>query len=184
MAAKKPEQKEAAQQGVGGVQQVYLQAIRDTLTAVICLQNFASQRIERHNKAEVEVRFDKELLLNPVVISKSENERVLIEGSINSVRMSICINKKDQMDTMLADRFSRFLMQRAEDFEILRRKAVKGYDISLLITNFHVEEMWKHKLVDFIIEFLSKIDEEISSMKLNVNSRSRTIGREWLKSFA
>ena len=88
------------------------------------------------------------------------------------------------MDTMLADRFSRFLMQRAEDFEILRRKSLKGYDISLLITNFHVEEMWKHKLVDFIIEFLTDIDSEISAMKLNVNSRSRVIAKTWLQSFA
>ena len=88
------------------------------------------------------------------------------------------------MDSMLADRFSRFLMQRAEDFEILRRKSLKGYDISLLITNFHVEEMWKHKLVDFIIEFLTDIDSEISAMKLNVNSRSRVIAKAFLQSFA
>lgn len=108
----------------------------------------------------------------------------MIEGSINAVRISIKIKQSDQMDTMLADRFSRFLMQRAEDFEILRRKAIKGYDISLLITNFHVEEMWKHKLVDFIIEFLTDIDSEISAMKLNVNSRSRVIAKTFLHSFA
>jgi len=169
---------------VAGNQAAYLQVIKDTLTAAICLQNFASQRIERHNKPEVEVRLDKELLLNPVIIARNESEKVLIEGSINSVRISICINKKDPMDTMLADRFSRFLMQRAEDFEILRRKTQPGYDISLLITNFHTEEMWKHKLVDFIIEFLTNIDQDISTMKLNVNSRSRVIGKEWLKAFA
>merc|ERR1712204_88435 len=127
--------------------------------------------------------FDKELLLNPIVLSRNADEKILIEGSINSVRISIKIKKSDPMDTMLADRFSRFLMQRAEDFEILRRKALNGYDISMLITNFHVEEMWKHKLIDFVIEFLQDIDAEISSMKLNVNSRSRVIAREWLKSF-
>eukprot|EP00483_Globobulimina_turgida_P009896 UN09915 len=169
---------------VTGTQGIYLKALRDTLTAVLCLQNFASQRIERHNKPEVEVRFDKELLLNPIVLARNEDEKILIEGSINSVRISIKIKQSDRMDSMLADRFSRFLMQRAEDFEILRRKARNGYDISLLITNFHVEEMWKHKLVDFVIEFLTDIDAEISSMKLNVNSRSRVIAKEWLKSFA
>jgi len=79
---------------VAGNQAAYLQVIKDTLTASICLQNFASQRIERHNKPEVEVRLDKELLLNPVVIARNESEKVLIEGSINSVRISICINKK------------------------------------------------------------------------------------------
>eukprot|EP01084_Bolivina_argentea_P218920 371406_1 len=168
---------------VTGTQAIYLKALRDTLTAVLCLQNFASQRIERHNKPEVEVRFDKELLLNPIVLARNEDEKILIEGSINSVRISIKIKQSDRMDSMLADRFSRFLMQRAEDFEILRRKALTGYDISMLITNFHVEEMWKHKLVDFIIEFLTDIDAEISSMKLNVNSRSRVIAKEWLKAF-
>ena len=44
--------------------------------------------------------------------------------------------------------------------------------------------MWKHKLVDFIIEFLTDIDSEISAMKLNVNSRSRVIAKTWLQSFA
>jgi len=169
---------------VTGNQAQYLDAIRDTLTAVLTVQNFASQKIERHNKPEVEVRFDKELLLNPIVISRNEDERILIEGSINSVRISIKIKQSDQMDTMLSDRFSRFLMQRAEDFEILRRKAIKGYDISLLITNFHTEELWKHKLIDFIIQFLTDIDSEVSSMKLNVNSRSRIIAKSWLQSFA
>lgn len=107
-----------------GSQGLYLNAVRDTLTAVLCLQNFASQRIERHNKPEVEVRFDKELLLNPIVISRSPQERILIEGSVNAVRISIKIKQNDLMDCMLADRFARFLMQRAEDFEILRRKAL------------------------------------------------------------
>ena len=38
-----------------GTLTTYLQAIRDTLTAVLCVQNFASQRIERHNKPEVRI---------------------------------------------------------------------------------------------------------------------------------
>ena len=72
----------------------------------------------------MEVQFDKELLLNPIVLARNEDEKILIEGSINSVRISIKIKQSDRMDSMLADRFSRFLMQRAEDFEILRRKAL------------------------------------------------------------
>ena len=46
----------------------------------------------------------------------------------------------------------------------------KGYDISFLITNFHTEEMLKHKLVDFIIQFMEEVDKEISEMKLFVRS--------------
>lgn len=34
----------------------YLSAVRHTLTAAMCLDNFSSQVVERHNKPEVEVR--------------------------------------------------------------------------------------------------------------------------------
>lgn len=45
---------------------------------------------------------------------------------------------------------------------------LQGYDISFLITNFHTEAMLKHKLVDFIIQFMEEVDKEISEMKLFV----------------
>jgi actin related protein 2/3 complex subunit 4 len=38
-------------------------------------------------------RQNKELLLNPVVISRNKGEKVLIEGSINSIRISIKIKQ-------------------------------------------------------------------------------------------
>lgn len=71
----------------------YLEAVRKTLHASMCLENFASQVVERHNKPEVEVKSSKELLLTPVVISRNENEKVMIEGSINSIRISIAIKQ-------------------------------------------------------------------------------------------
>lgn len=52
----------------------------------------------------------------------------------------------------------------------------QGYDISFLITNFHTEEMLKHKLVDFIIQFMEEVDKEISEMKLFV---SQLFSREY-----
>eukprot|EP01034_Spumella_vulgaris_P027082 gene27082-33755_t len=54
----------------------------------------------------------------------------------------------------------------------MRRKAVDGYDISFLITHSHLEKLWKHKLVDFIIQFMEDIDKEISGMKIAINSRA------------
>uniref|UniRef100_A0A8W8LRN4 Actin-related protein 2/3 complex subunit 4 n=4 Tax=Ostreidae TaxID=6563 RepID=A0A8W8LRN4_MAGGI len=57
------------------------------------------------------------------------------------------------------------------------------YDISFLITNTHTEQMYKHKLVDFIIHFMEEIDKEISAMKLAVNSRARISAEEFLKRF-
>ncbi|XP_067320876.1 tubulin tyrosine ligase 3-like [Anolis sagrei] len=159
----------------------YLNAVRATLQAAMCLENFSSQVVERHNKPEVEVRSSKELLLQPVIISRNEKEKVLIEGSINSVRVSIAVKQADEIEKILCHKFMRFMMMRAENFFILRRKPVEGYDISFLITNFHTEQMYKHKLVDFVIHFMEEIDKEISEMKLSVNARARIVAEEFLK---
>ena len=74
-----------------------------------------------------------------------------------------------------------FMMRRAENFVILRRKKIEGYDISFLITNFHTEEMLRHKLVDFVIHFMEEIDKEISEMKLSVNSRAGSVLKNAVK---
>eukprot|EP01116_Phalansterium_solitarium_P001551 TRINITY_DN11361_c0_g1_i1.p1 TRINITY_DN11361_c0_g1~~TRINITY_DN11361_c0_g1_i1.p1 ORF type:complete len:171 (-),score=32.72 TRINITY_DN11361_c0_g1_i1:191-703(-) len=162
----------------------YLNAVRHTVDAALCLQNFGSMNVERHNKPEVEARTNKELLLNPVVISRNAKEKVLIEGSINSVRVSLKIKQIDELEQILCRRFTRFMTQRAENFVILRRKPISpDYDISFLITNFQTERMWKHKLVDFIIQFMEEIDKEISEMKLSVNARARITAQEFLKQF-
>lgn len=58
---------------------------------------------------------------------------------------------------------------------------MQGYDISFLITNFNLEAMRKHKLVDFMVQFMEEIDSEISSMKIQVNERARTVGYQFLK---
>jgi len=161
----------------------YLNAIRRTLDAAMCLENFGSQLVERHNKPEVEAHANKELLLNPVVISRNSKEKVLIETSINSLRISVCVKQADDIEVILCKKFMRFLMQRAENFVILRRKAIKGYDISFLITNFHTEQMYRHKLVDFVIQFMEDIDKEINEMKLSTNARARTVAEEYLRQF-
>ena len=56
----------------------------------------------------------------------------------------------------------------------------QGYDISFLITNFHSESMLKHKLVDFIIQFMEDVDKEISEMKLSLNARARIVAESYL----
>jgi len=181
----------------------YLSAVRRTLEAAICLIDFNSQVVERYNQPEVEVRSSKELLLNPVIISRNEKERVLIESSINSVRISIAIKQADDIERILVHKFTRFLMMRADNFVILRRKPVKlgdnkasincndskngeppqGYDISFLITNFHTESMYRYKIIDFIIHFMEEIDKEINEMKLAINARARITAEEFLKRF-
>ena len=174
----------------------YLKAIRVTLESALCIRNFASQLVERHNKPEVEARNSRELLLQPVVIARSDKEKCLIEGSINSVRVSIKIKQIDDVERVLIDRFSRFLAQRADEFIILRRKAVEvendeegdetdfnTYDLSFLITNIHTETLVKSALVDFIIHFMKEADKEISAMKLGVNNRARVVAHTFVKQF-
>ncbi|KAL6971003.1 Actin-related protein 2/3 complex subunit 4 [Sarracenia purpurea var. burkii] len=137
---------------------LYLTCIRNTLEAAMCLQNFPCQEVERHNKPEVELKTSPELLLNPV-------------------------RQADELENILTKKFLRFLSMRAEAFQVLRRKPVQGYDISFLITNYHCEEMQKHKLIDFIVQFMEDIDKEISELKLSVNTRGRLVATEFLKQF-
>jgi len=162
----------------------YLNAIKATLTAAICLRTFGSQLVERHNKPEIESGKNKELILQPVVVARNNKERVLIESSINSVRISLGIKQADEIEIILCKKFMRFLMQRAEHFVILRRKPIEGYDISFLIFNSHTELYLKHKLVEFVIQFMEDIDKEISNMKLSVNARARICASEFLKEFS
>lgn len=70
-------------------------------------------------------RGSKEVLLNPLIISRNENERVLVEPSVNSIRISIKIKQADEIERILCHKFTRFMMQRAENFIVLRRKPVK-----------------------------------------------------------
>jgi actin related protein 2/3 complex, subunit 4 len=70
-------------------------------------------------------RTTKEVLLTPVTINRSADEGVYIEPSINSVRVSIKVKQKDELERILAFKFSQFLMRRAEQFIIMRRAAIK-----------------------------------------------------------
>lgn len=65
------------------------------------------------------------MLLTPLTVARNENERVLIEPSVNSVRVSIRIKQADEIENILVHKFTRFLEQRAENFFILRRKPIK-----------------------------------------------------------
>lgn len=40
--------------------------------------------------------------------------------------------------------------------------------------------MLKHKLVDFIIQFMEDVDKEISEMKLSFNARARIVAESYL----
>ncbi|KAG9391088.1 ARP2/3 complex, 20kDa subunit (P20-Arc) [Carpediemonas membranifera] len=162
--------------------QAFIQTVRETLDAALCIENFPSQIVERHNKPEVETRMNPELILNPVTICRTIHEKVFIEPSVNSVRISIKLKFLDEIDRILVDKFCSWLMKRAEMFGILRRVPVEGYSISLLIENKHVEAKARAKVVNFVVQFLEEIDKEISEMKLDVNSRARVVATQFHQS--
>merc|ERR1711916_8149 len=158
----------------------YLNAIERTLTAALCLQNFGSQKVERHNKPEVEMQDSKELLMTPVVISRDKGDLV----SSESVLIEASIKQADDLGQMLVRKYVSFLQQRAEHFFVLRRKPVTGYDISFLLTNFHCETMYKHKLVAFIIQFMTEVDSDVKDMKNKINARARVAASKYLQAFS
>ena len=59
-----------------------------------------------------------------MIVSRNESERVLIEPSVNSIRLSIAIKQADEIEKILCHKFTRFMMMRAEGFVILRRKPI------------------------------------------------------------
>lgn len=213
----------------------YLECIRHTLEASLCLRNFPSELVERHNKPEIEIqcaaraaqppsaregppeaslelasryrRDNKVAMMNPVLICRNEKEQCLIEPSVNSVRVSVLVKKSDELEDLFCHKFTRFLMQRAEQFRILRRRPLKfasaskgrsrnvnlsadvdtggdSFDISFLVTHVHAESLLKDKLIDFIIQFIQDIAKEISEMKIAVNARARLVATEFMKAFA
>merc|ERR1712176_1431931 len=82
--------------------------------------------------------------------------KCFIEPSVNSVRMSIKVPVSDDRERMLCRKFARQLGRLADHYLILRRKPVEGYDIIFLITNTHLEEMEKDKVIDFIMKFMEE----------------------------
>lgn len=108
--------------------QPYIDRVRAALQGALCLQAFPSQKVERQSRPEVEFPEDNpELLLEPVLVCRSESERCLIEGAINSARVSLAVKQADAVEEIIARMLLRFLMQRAEQFGILRRIPVQGY---------------------------------------------------------
>ena len=151
----------------------YLTIIRDTLEQALCLKNFPSQLYEKINRPQVEVRESLELISKPVIISRNESEKIEIETSINSVRINVAVKKYQEIEKLIVGIYSNYLMNRANQLNVLRKVAKPGYDISFLITNFTLENYKKEDIIDFIIEFIQDFTKEVTEMKMNVNSQSR-----------
>ena len=111
--------------------------------------------------------------MNPLVISRSDQEKTLVEASVFSVRISISIKKNQEIEELLTHMLDRFLSLRADKFLILRKKPIEGYDFSFLITEEHLQKFKKEEMINFILEFIQGIDKEINDMKLAIITQSR-----------
>ncbi|CAK9304243.1 unnamed protein product [Gordionus sp. m RMFG-2023] len=164
----------------------YLKAVETTLTACLCITNFPSEYVEKHDKPEIETQYSLEIIApNPMIVTKNEKERVKFEVSFNSIRLSILVKQSDDVEKILCRRFMRHMMLRAStDFPVLRKKvAHSDYSITFLLTNKHMIDYNKRKLVDFIIYFMAEVDKDINEMKISLNSRARLCAEEFLKMF-
>ena len=153
----------------------YLAIIRDTLTYALCLRNLPSQIYEKINRPQVEVEESAELVNKPIVIARSEEEKVEIESSINSVRVNIVIKKHAEIEKLIVGIYTKFLMNRADKYNLLRKKPKEAYDISFSISNFHLQVHKKEDIIDFIVDFVQDLVKEVTDMKMTVNSQSRYV---------
>lgn len=151
----------------------YLCVIRDALDFALDLRNFPSQLYEKINRPQVEVKENDELLMKPIVVCRNEDEKIEIEPSINSVRINIVIKKHANLEELLMNIYSKYLMNRADRLNIFKKKPKDGFDISFLITNYHLETYKKEEIIDLIVEFIQDLEKEINEMKLIVNSQFR-----------
>ena len=60
-----------------------------------------------------------------MIIARNENEKILIESSINSIRILIKIKQADEIENILVHKFTRFLTSRRKFFYI-KKNSDKG----------------------------------------------------------
>ena len=124
------------------------------------------------------------IILHPRTSTK---EYCLVESSSNSVRVSFLFRQQqddaDQIEQTILSKYIKFFQQRAEDYEILRRKPVEGFSISFLVLNAHVTKYSKEAILQVILDFVSRLDRECSHVKISINARARLVATEFMKAF-
>jgi hypothetical protein len=116
--------------------------------------------------------------------NNNNSEVILVESSANSFRLSVKLKHSDELDAILTKQLSRFMHQRAEQFSIVRKRAISDeFDLSFLVTAKHKKEFVNSSLVGFMVDFLKSVDGEISEQKLSVSSRGRAVAEEFLGGF-
>ncbi|MEN2497758.1 MAG: Actin-related protein 2/3 complex subunit 4, variant 2, partial [Marteilia pararefringens] len=143
----------------------YETAIKCSLESSFDLFDVDSKVSERDSKPEIEMKTSPELILQPIIIEKSEIERTKIEISINSIIVSFQIPIMDQVEQMLARKFFNQLMRDHSHFEIVRKVPIKGYHASFLITSKHVKNLNKQELINWLVSFAIDTPSHIKTLK-------------------
>ena len=159
-------------------------------------------------------KYCQEFMLNPVILCRNECDgKVLIEGSINSVRISFKFKVRDKIDEYLVRLYCKVFMHRCELFDIIRRKPInKDWDLTFLIMFWHLEYIpsitlhstctasksksndsnvdQDHPCFDrvglamYLSEFGQEFENVISAYGcIFLNQRGRIIAKTWLKQF-
>ena len=74
------------------------------------LRYFPSELVERQTHPEIEFQDNPNLLLKPLMIAKSDQEKCLIEASVNSVRISLATKKNQEIEELLTHMLERYYL--------------------------------------------------------------------------
>ncbi|RZF38767.1 hypothetical protein LSTR_LSTR008137 [Laodelphax striatellus] len=139
----------------------YKEEVKKYLPKVIARQSVVN--IPHHQAVEVEMRTVKDFQLAIVKIKRNQRERVLIEQSLSTVRISIVFQHVNNTHEIMMKSFNstRDESPGADKFVILRQTPVEGYDISFLLTS--QEPQNRTPLADFVVNFLQKMEDNIEA---------------------
>ncbi|EIE20978.1 hypothetical protein COCSUDRAFT_83537 [Coccomyxa subellipsoidea C-169] len=153
-----------------GVQ--YVDSIREALVRSLVLVDSPCQHIDGYNKPEIELQNSKELLLDPIELRRNEQECIVIERSLNSVRVNVQLKRVGDLEAWLRSKRIAFIMQRADYIDIIRRKPAPGFDISFLVTARHLQSFDKTALINLITTLVTEL-ASVNDLKRLISSRGR-----------
>ena len=118
-----------------------------------------------------------------MLISLNPNEKILIESSYNSTRISVRFRNADQLEEYQLSLILRFLHNRVEEFLIIRRKPLPSFHLSFLVCDFHVQHFSKERIADWIVMIVHGVNLELSENLLSFHTRFRIASRHYLLLF-
>ena len=113
----------------------------------------------------------------------------LVRGVVPDIAQAcadlFCVQLKpiDSLEGLLRKKQLQFYHRRAESLRILRRKPIKGYDVSLLLTSQHQQQLDKRLLIAFICQLMEDVSS-CSSLKRLIAAHGRSSSLSLRKALA